>query len=150
MKERLGSIALPLTCYVFPGKSFNILYFTGQMRLWVYSPFLSLQIENALKRHTSPGECQLVFYQSTQVCFASGCPISPIPSLLQSQLLAGICGGQIHLLPPHLLSIVSIFVIYIEFYKPWRQAIAKQSNLSCSPRLCRYSHIFQEHLSSIE
>lgn len=40
-----------------------------------------------------------------------------------------------YLLPPHVLSVVSIFVMYIVFYKPWRQAIAKKSNLPCSPRV---------------
>jgi len=35
IKERLGSIALLLTCYLFLGKSFSILYFTGEMKLWV-------------------------------------------------------------------------------------------------------------------
>lgn len=87
--------------------------------------FLSLWIENVLKCHASPGKCQLVFCRSTYVCFASGCPISPMSPLLQNQLLVSICGGQIHLLPPHLLSIVSILVLYIEFYKPRRQAITK-------------------------
>lgn len=76
--------------------------------------------------------------------------ISPISLSLQSQLSVGICGGRIHLLPPHLLSTESIFIIYVEVYKPWSQTTAKQSNLSCSPRPCRYSYIFQEHLSSME
>lgn len=40
-----------------------------------------------------------------------------------------------YLLPPHVLSVVSIFVMYIVFYKPCRQAIVKQSNLPCSPRV---------------
>lgn len=96
------------------------------------------------------GECQLVFYQSTQVCFGSGCPYLPYHCHFEVSFKLAYMEVEYIYFPPHLLSTESIFIIYVEVYKPWSQTTAKQSNLSCSPRPCRYSYIFQEHLSSME